>query len=515
VPKSKASLLGLMAILVAGFALGGQAIPNWSAPATWRPTAAGGLHTLTDVTNPIPFIAITPCRVADTRGNGFVAPYGPPSLVADANRTFVIAGQCGIPSYAAAVSFNFGALNVGGGGDLRVFPDGLALPLVSTMNYNAATPNIANAAIMPLGVTKGITVRADAVSIDLIIDVNGYYYDSFGFLPSGELFAVQGVTAGGSVIYGENSNTAAGSRGVRGVASGTTGVIWGVLGNTNSGSAGSAGVMGLDNTPFHNGSINQNTWSSGATRGVAGSTAGVDGLSSGTFGSGVVGSCTDTAGNNVVYGYLGIRFVGPYAVLGEGVGHFTGGVVAPSSITAQPHPSDAAREIDYTALSGARSEVYFRGTAEVVRGTTTIAIPEDFRLIANSGSYSTLVTPVGRSASVFVVSEDENGIVVQASRDVTIHYVVYGEREAFKGREAIVANTNFKPAFEGKYFSNMPSVYLQMMTRNGTLNPDGTVNAEKLRSLGFEVHAESENPLQLSSGAQTQAQDPVQWSKIR
>ena len=126
--------------------------------------------------------------------------------------------------------------------------------------------------------------------------------------------------------------------------------------------------------------------------------------------------------------------------------------------------------------------------------------------MASPDSYSTLVTPVGNAASVFVVSEDANGIVVQASRDVTIHYVVYGERDAFKGREAIVANKNFKPVFEGRYFSNMPPVYLQMMTRNGTLNPDGTVNAEKLRSLGFEIHSEAANPLKLSQpGTETQA----------
>jgi len=81
----------------------------------------------------------------------------------------------GIPASAAAVSFNFGALNVGGAGDLRIFPDGGGLPLVSTMNYNANTPNIANAAVVPLGTASGITVRADAVSVDLIIDVHGYY----------------------------------------------------------------------------------------------------------------------------------------------------------------------------------------------------------------------------------------------------------------------------------------------------------------------------------------------------
>src|SRR5512141_3132179 len=177
-PRKKALLLGLMAVLVAGFALGSQAIPNWPAPATWSPSSAGGVHTM-DLTNPLPFIPVAPCRVADTRGNGFGGAYGPPPIAANTTRSFVITGRCGIPTSAAAVSFNFLAADVGGAGDLRVFPTGGAVPLVSTINYNANTPNIANAAIVPLGTGGAITVQADAVAINLVIDVNGYYYDYF------------------------------------------------------------------------------------------------------------------------------------------------------------------------------------------------------------------------------------------------------------------------------------------------------------------------------------------------
>ena len=158
----------------------GVQISNRPAPPYWTPTAVrapGEARTDSAITAsaPLPFIALTPCRVADTRGNGFTGQYGPPSLAANATRSFTITGQCGVPATAAAVSFNFAALNVGAGGDLRVFPAGGAVPLVSTLNYNASTPNIANAAVVPLGAGGAITVQADATSIDLIIDVNGYY----------------------------------------------------------------------------------------------------------------------------------------------------------------------------------------------------------------------------------------------------------------------------------------------------------------------------------------------------
>jgi hypothetical protein len=161
-------------------------IPNWHAPAFWTPPAARAprgarADAVSPALPPLPFIALTPCRVADTRGNGFTGAFGPPSLLANATRSFTIAGQCGIPASAAAVSFNFAALNVGAIGDLRVFPAGGGVPLVSTLNYNGNTPNIANAAVVPLGTAGAITVQADATTIDLIIDLNGYYDGSGAF----------------------------------------------------------------------------------------------------------------------------------------------------------------------------------------------------------------------------------------------------------------------------------------------------------------------------------------------
>src|SRR5512141_3191230 len=121
--RLKALLPVLMAVLVAGFALGDEDIPNWPAPATWSPhSTSRGVSAMSAITSPLPFIGVTPCRVADTRGNGFTGQYGPPALVANATRSFTITGQCGIPASAAAVSFNFGALDVAGAGDLRVFP---------------------------------------------------------------------------------------------------------------------------------------------------------------------------------------------------------------------------------------------------------------------------------------------------------------------------------------------------------------------------------------------------------
>jgi hypothetical protein len=120
------------------------------------------------------FFTVAPCRVADTRGA--VGAYGGPALAANVDRTFVIGGQCGIPSGATAVSFNFTITQPTAAGDLRVFPAGGGLPLVSTLNWSPAQTR-ANNAIVALGAAKDITVHPDQATgtVQLIVDVNGYF----------------------------------------------------------------------------------------------------------------------------------------------------------------------------------------------------------------------------------------------------------------------------------------------------------------------------------------------------
>jgi hypothetical protein len=71
----------------------GEVIPNWPAPATSSPSRFAGRMTTMDVTNPLPFVGLAPCRLLDTRGNGFTGAYGPPALAAGVTRSFPLAGQ--------------------------------------------------------------------------------------------------------------------------------------------------------------------------------------------------------------------------------------------------------------------------------------------------------------------------------------------------------------------------------------------------------------------------------------
>lgn len=120
------------------------------------------------------YFTVTPCRVADTRSPS--GPYGGPALAANTDRTFVIAGQCGIPTGVVAVAFNFTITQPTGLGDLRTVPGCGTLPLVSTMNWRAGQTR-ANNAIAPLGLSGDIVAHVDqaAGTVDFIIDVNGYF----------------------------------------------------------------------------------------------------------------------------------------------------------------------------------------------------------------------------------------------------------------------------------------------------------------------------------------------------
>lgn len=120
------------------------------------------------------FFTVTPCRVLDTRNP--VGPYGGPALDANADRSFTLAGQCGVPPTAREISANLTITQPGALGDLRLYPGGGALPPTSTMNFRAGQTR-ANNAVLVLGPGGDATVRCVMVSgtVQFILDVNGYF----------------------------------------------------------------------------------------------------------------------------------------------------------------------------------------------------------------------------------------------------------------------------------------------------------------------------------------------------
>jgi subtilisin family serine protease len=117
------------------------------------------------------FYTVTPCRVLDTR----VATQGP-ALSAGSTRTVVVGSTCGIPPGVRAASLNVTVVSPTGAGDLRIYPAGVTLPLVSAINYGVGQTraNNASVALSPAGLLSVFCEQATG-TVDLIVDVNGYF----------------------------------------------------------------------------------------------------------------------------------------------------------------------------------------------------------------------------------------------------------------------------------------------------------------------------------------------------
>ena len=174
--RSVVVVVGLMTLAIPVWA---QPIGDWPAPATWTPPRAPGVvHAMGDVTYPLPFIGVTPCRVVDTRN---ITP--PVITLGPAARTFTIkaAQGCGVPTDAQAVSLNVAIAQplLTGRGFLALYPTGTEWPGNATINFASTDVSLSNGAIVPLGAgaTDELTVQPinKAGTVHLILDVNGYY----------------------------------------------------------------------------------------------------------------------------------------------------------------------------------------------------------------------------------------------------------------------------------------------------------------------------------------------------
>ncbi len=92
-------------------------------------------------------------------------------------RTFAVAGNCGIPSSAKAISINLAVTQSTAAGNIRLFPAGQAAPTVSSINYGAGQTRGNNAVISlnALGEMAAFVGQGAGTTVHLIIDVNGYF----------------------------------------------------------------------------------------------------------------------------------------------------------------------------------------------------------------------------------------------------------------------------------------------------------------------------------------------------
>jgi hypothetical protein len=268
-------------------------LKNWSNPLYWRATpaereAAGAPVPQIQFSgsqvspNALSFVAITPCRLLDTRGTatGFSsgAPYNAP-IAAAGTLTIPVqtdAGNaaCGtIPSIAQAYSVNITLIPVASGqvNYLSIWPAGAAQPTVATMNDKTGLI-LANAAIVPAGTPSGgISVYSSGpAATNLVIDMNGFFAapsDLNGNTAIGSGALVSETTGMNNTASGVNA-LSANTTGSGNTASGFNALSVNTTGSGNTASG--AGALGSNTTGSHNtadggGALNSNTTGSGNT----------------------------------------------------------------------------------------------------------------------------------------------------------------------------------------------------------------------------------------------------------
>jgi YVTN family beta-propeller protein len=127
--------------------------------------------------NALQFVALTPCRVVDTRNpNG---PFGGPPISGGASRSFPLPqGSCNVPATAAAYSLNVSVVPAHALGYLTMWPTGEPRPLVATLNSLDGRIK-ADAAIVPAGYQGAVSVYVTDTS-QVIIDIDGYFEPTSG-----------------------------------------------------------------------------------------------------------------------------------------------------------------------------------------------------------------------------------------------------------------------------------------------------------------------------------------------
>jgi hypothetical protein len=120
--------------------------------------------------------AISPTRVLGTLASGATIAANTATAVT------VAGGSTGVPASATAVVVNLTAADATAASFLTAFPAGVTMPLASNLNFAAQVPNqaIANRVTVGVGTGGQIMVYNHAGSVNVDVDVDGYYTGSGG-----------------------------------------------------------------------------------------------------------------------------------------------------------------------------------------------------------------------------------------------------------------------------------------------------------------------------------------------
>jgi hypothetical protein len=89
-----------------------------------------------------------------------------------------------------------------------------------------------------------------------------------------------------------------------------------------------------------------------------------------------------------------------------------------------PHPTKAAKQLQYACLEGPENGVYIRGKTN----ESIILLPEYWRELVDEDSVTVTLTQIGKPQQLFVASQNSESVEV-GNVDGFYNYVIYGERK--------------------------------------------------------------------------------------
>jgi hypothetical protein len=111
---------------------------------------------------------------------------------------------------------------------------------------------------------------------------------------------------------------------------------------------------------------------------------------------------------------------------------------------------------------------------------------------------------------MYVESQDLNSIVINSSKDISVHYLVQGVRRAFRDFQPVNTGFEFMPASpDAKMPAALTEEAKRRLVSNGTYNADGTVNMGTAEKAGF-AKIWSDREAQARARASKPAEKPVQ-----
>jgi len=172
------------------------------------------------------YVPLSPSRITDTRtGSGY--PNAGDTLGAGGSISVQVTGVGGVPTTGVtAVVVNVTVVGPSASSYVTLFPEGTTQPVVSNLDFTAGE-TLANLATVPLGSQGGLTVYNYVGTVNVVVDVEGYYTSTpqtSGLYNPVSPFRVLGTLAAGASI-GPRTSTAVRVAGVDNVPADASAVV--------------------------------------------------------------------------------------------------------------------------------------------------------------------------------------------------------------------------------------------------------------------------------------------------